>query len=68
MTEVDVNTTYAFMIRCAIPKVEKRSRPISLKDKSNMLWDSIFRAHRDVLSGRNYLPIYCSKTIDTCIY
>jgi len=57
---MNIEMTYPFMIRCAIPEVEKKSCPSSLPVASNLLWDSIFRAHRDVLDGRFYLPVYCS--------
>lgn len=63
-TALNVEMTYPFMIRCAIPIVEKKSRPSSLPDASNFLWDSIFRAHRDALAGRQFLPAYCSTMID----
>lgn len=61
---MNIEMTYPFMIRCAIPVVERKSCPSSLPDASNLLWDSIFRAHRDVLDGRFYLPVYCSTMVN----
>ncbi len=53
---------YSFLVRVAIPKVKKRARiPTFLNNESNLLWDSIYRAHLDVLSGRFHLPLYCER-------
>lgn len=59
--------TYAFLLRVAIPEVtERRSIPVAVDERrkaSNVVWDCIWRAHRDVLSARGYAsPRYRSES------
>lgn len=62
MCNIKEPDTIPFLIRAAIPEVKSySSRPKSLPNKSNLLWDSIWRAHRDVLTGSKYLDAYCKK-------
>ena len=48
---------YSFLIRAAIPRVDKHYLPEGL-DESNWIWDAVFRAHRDVLTGRGNVTAY----------
>ena len=48
---------YPFLIRVAIPRVDKHYLPKGLED-SNWIWDAVFRAHRDVLTGRGNVTEY----------
>lgn len=51
---------YPFLIRVAIPRVDKHYLPKGLED-SNWIWDAVFRAHRDVLTGRGNVTEYSTK-------
>ena len=53
---------YSFLIRAAIPRVDKHYLPEGL-DKSNWIWDAVFRAHRDVLTGRGNVTEYSTKVM-----
>ena len=55
---------YTFLLRCVIPEVtNKKQIPNGLK-KSNLIWDCVFRAHRDVLTGRFHLKNYVNLSSD----
>ena len=46
----------AFLLRTAIPKVKDGAYiPKCLNGETNLLWDCIWRAHRDVLAGYRYV-------------
>ena len=53
-----------FLVRAAIPNVTEKDRlprKEGIIENSNLLWDAIFRAHRDVLTGRRYVKAYSEK-------
>ena len=54
--------TYAFLLRVAIPKVKNKDNiPQELNGKSDLLWDCIWRAHRDVMVGYGRAAENCYK-------
>ncbi len=75
---MDINDTYDFLLRAAIPEIvepeklpkdlrwEKGQRKKKEKDYSSkkLVWECISRAHRDVLTGRNNIRDYSSKKED----
>ena len=48
-----------FLVKSTIPKQQKNKYPNNINNKR--LWDAIYRAHRDVLTGRVWLPKYCKN-------
>ena len=52
---------YIFLIRTAIPRVDPHNLPKGLNE-SNWIWDAVYRAHRDVLTGRSYVTEYSACT------
>ena len=52
---------YLFLIRTAIPRVDPHNLPKGLNE-SNWIWDAVYRAHRDVLTGRSYVTEYSACT------
>ena len=53
---------YDFLIRAAIPQVtEKAKLPKSCEGHGDLVWDAIYRAHRDVLTGRKYVTTYSAQ-------
>lgn len=48
-----------FLIKSTIPFQKKY--PEFVDEDNRRLWDAVYRAHRDVLAGRNWLPNYCNK-------
>lgn len=53
--------TYAFLIRVAIPEVKERRKLPAKALNPNLIWDAIYRAHRDVLSGRQFVSDYSNE-------
>ena len=54
----------AFLIRAAIPEVKDKSKlpeKGNLKTEDKLIWEAIYRAHRDVLTGRGNVTEYSSK-------
>ena len=54
----------AFLIRAAIPEVNDKSKlpeKGNLKTEDKLIWEAIYRAHRDVLTGRGNVTEYSSK-------
>lgn len=45
-----------FLLKSAIPEAPKNTH------ENKRLWDAIWRAHRDVLTGRFHLKNYCAQT------
>ena len=77
---MDINDTYDFLLRAAIPEIaepeklpkdlrwEKGQRKKKEKEKDysskKLVWECISRAHRDVLTGRNNIRDYSLKKDD----
>ena len=47
-----------FLIKSTIPAQKKY--PKFVNEDNKRLWDAVYRAHRDVLTGRAWLPKYCN--------
>lgn len=47
-----------FMLKATLGSSKATNHDIPL------IWNAIWRAHRDVLTGRFFLPVYCSKSRD----
>lgn len=59
--------TFKFLVRTAIPKVKDDKRPLCLNGQSEdeeLIWDAIYRAHRDVLTGQRNVKYYYSVKND----
>lgn len=53
---MDKSIFEAFLLRTAIPKVtERKNIPDCIEGESDLLWDCIWRAHRDVLAGYRFV-------------
>ena len=53
--------TYPFLLRVAIPEVRERRKLPTRASEPNLIWDAIYRAHRDVLTGRQYVAEYSKE-------
>lgn len=50
-----------FMLKVTIPEAKVRSQECESGQENKRLRDAVWRAHRDVLTGRFYLPNYCGQ-------
>lgn len=48
-----------FLVKSTIPAQKKY--PDFVNKDNKRIWDAVYRAHRDVLTGRAWIPIYCNN-------
>ena len=53
----------AFLIRCAIPRVLEKGKIPSGNEPGDVIWDAVYRAHRDVLAGRGHVGDYSKHLV-----
>lgn len=66
---MDKKDMYKFLIRTAIPEVTEKKHLPPGEDRSNIIWDVVFRAHRDVLAGRRWVSAYanCKSSVKNTV-
>ena len=65
MDQIIIENEYVelFFIRAAIPVVKDRKNMPEGMENSNLLWDAIWRAHRDVLTARHNVSYYYANDL-----
>lgn len=56
---MEKKSAFRFLVKTAIPPIDRKKCPEGVKN--DRLWDAIWRAHRDVLTGRFHLKAYCAE-------
>lgn len=63
---ITAETMIPFLIRTAIPCVQEKNKlpEENMTARDHLIWDAVYRAHRDVLTGRKHVASYSKETIE----